>query len=89
MRDPVYADDLERRVGEALGKARIRFIHESQGSGANLDFLLPDQDICIEVKRFDTPRVIDQLKRKENIILLQGRKSVSLFEDLLNKIVCK
>src|SRR5690606_10313219 len=55
-------DPMERVTGEALSAAGIDFItdHEPE-SPASLDFYLPDTDVHVEVKRFHSERVADQL----------------------------
>ncbi len=78
------SDDLELRIAAALDKRSITFIHESEGMGFHLDFYLPDLDIYIEVKKFHTDRVISQLVTQENVVLIQGRKSVEFLEKILD-----
>jgi len=76
-----YSDELERYIGESLIKNKILFEKEKLG----LDFYLTDYDVFIEVKKFHTDRVNNQLQRYDNIILIQGRKSVDTFIKLLLK----
>ena len=78
-----FADNLEKRVAQALDNAQIKYVHESEG--AELDFHLPDLDCYIEIKRFHTERVLNQLSRHESVILIQGEKAVSAFENLISK----
>lgn len=80
----VDTDPMERLTASALIAAGIEFItdHEPE-SPASLDFFLPDSDLHIEVKRFHSERVADQLRRAENVILLQGRASVRFFSSLV------
>lgn len=75
-----YSCPLEDEVGRALERAGIKF-----STNQRLDFYLPDFDIYLEVKRYDTPRVLSQLESQENIILIQGKKSVAAFVNLLSK----
>lgn len=77
-----YSDYLEETIGDLLTKYNIRFIHESQG--AALDFYLPDHDIHIEVKQFHADRVLKQLAAQDNVILIQGRKSIEFLKTMLN-----
>lgn len=78
-----YSDDLEQRVGELLKKVGIKAIHESINKESALDFYLPDYEIYIEIKKYHSDRVINQLKSRDNIILVQGRKSVEFLEIIL------
>lgn len=80
-----YSDFLEKEIAETLSASDIRFIHESKGKNQRLDFFLPDHNVYIEIKQYHTDRINEQLKLKENIILLQGKKSVRLFKELLTK----
>lgn len=76
-------DHLELAVAEMLLDLKINFIHESQNNGSNLDFYLPDFDVFIEVKQFHTDRVNKQLASQENVILIQGKKSIEMLKKLL------
>ena len=78
-------DHLELAVAEMLLDLKINFIHESQNNGSNLDFYLPDFDVFIEVKQFHADRVNKQLASKENVILIQGKKSIEMLNKLLSK----
>lgn len=83
MRAIHYVDFLERDLGNALTSAGIEFIHESEAKGQELDFFLPDYNIYIEVKQYHSPRIERQMAQHDNVIVLQGRKSVSLLCSLL------
>lgn len=76
-------DDLELRVIDVLNRKQVEFIHESKGNNQRLDFYLPDYDVYIEVKKFHTDRVLDQLNSQNNIILIQGEKSIRFIENIL------
>ena len=78
-------DDLELAVAESLSDAGILFTHSLQPPYHKLDFYLPEHDIYIEVKKFHTERVCKQLHTQENIILIQGRKSVEFMKKILKK----
>lgn len=82
-----YSDHLERMLGDTLTELNIPFIHESQGNGSRLDFYLPRSKVYIEVKQFHSDRVLNQLKSKDNIILLQGRGAVLAFIEFLKLTV--
>lgn len=71
-----FSDHLEQEIAALLERAGIDFIHESQG--AALDFYLPGYDVYIEVKQFYSDRAIRQLANYDNVILIQGRKSLGL-----------
>ena len=78
-------DNLELRIADLLNSKSIKFVHEGYKNGINqrLDFYLPDHDIYIEVKKFHTERVLKQLESQDNIILVQGDKSVKFLEGIL------
>jgi len=78
-------DNLELRIADLLNSKCIKFVHEGYKNGINqrLDFYLPDHDIYIEVKKFHTDRVLKQLESQDNIILVQGDKSVKFLESIL------
>jgi hypothetical protein len=80
-----FGDELEEQVAVILDKKGINYIHESENKSQILDFYLPDYDIFIEVKRFYTERVVRQLDSQENIIFIQGIKSINF----LKKILCQ
>ena len=83
MRHINFADDLERMVGEALYEAGIEFAHESEG--VFLDFWIPKWRAYIEVKKFHTDRISNQLTRHSDVILLMGRQSVIQFCNLIKQ----
>jgi hypothetical protein len=78
-----YSDHLEREVGELLNEIGISFIHESQNNGSNLDFYLPSYDVYIEVKQLHTEIVVHQLSKRDNVILIQGKKSIQFLKAIL------
>jgi hypothetical protein len=77
-------DPLEVILANALQENGIDFIHESEGK-YRLDFYLPKLDVFVEVKRFHSDRTGTQMSLHDNIILLQGEKSVKFFVDLITK----
>lgn len=83
MRHINFADDLERMVGEALYEAGIEFYHESEG--ATLDFIMPEWNCLIEVKKFHSDRINAQLEPHDNVILLMGKRAVIHFCNLLKQ----
>lgn len=78
-----YSDHLEKAVGECLTRKGITFIHESQDPDQDLDFYLPDYDVYIEVKQFHTDRISRQLASRDNVIVIQGRRSIEFLADLV------
>lgn len=83
MRKLHISDFLEQAVADILTEKNISFIHESQNNGSTLDFFLPDYNIYVEVKQYHTDRVLTQLREQENVILIQGKKSVEFLKKLL------
>lgn len=80
-----YSDHLEESIGNMLLKKGIKFIHESEHSGIPLDFYLPNHNLYIEVKQFHAMRIERQMSLADNVIVLQGKRSVEFFNNLLNK----
>lgn len=75
---------MERMVEYALIDAGIAFATDQHGGNpSRLDFRLIDYDVEIEVKRFHSPRVADQMARAENVIAVQGEAAVRFFCDAL------
>jgi hypothetical protein len=66
-------------VAEALERASIDFIHESEDKEMGLDFYLPVFNVYLEVKQFHAERINRQLTSQDNVIVLQGRKAVEFF----------
>jgi hypothetical protein len=79
---PQFADFLEEYIARALDDAGITYTTHQR-----LDFYLPAYGVYIEVKQYHSPRADAQLASQEDIILLQGKKSVDLFIKLLNKAI--
>jgi len=85
MRNIHYADHLEKQIAEALNSLGIDFVHESENKDQGLDFYLPKYDVYIEVKQFHASRIEKQMASRDNVVVLQGKKSVELFKKLLTK----
>ena len=67
------SDPVERIIADALDKAGIAYVCETdQENSARLDFYLPDTGIYIEAKRMASDRSAEQLRRANNVILVQG-----------------
>lgn len=84
MREIHFADHLEKEVASILDQKGIHYIHESEGNGSTIDFYLPGYDVFIEVKQFHAERVLKQLSSKDNVILIQGKKSLSFLKAALS-----
>jgi hypothetical protein len=84
-KDPkTITDPVEKPIAEALLQMGVNYIHEGEkGNDSNLDFYLPDHDVYIECKAFYSDRVINQIKDKRNVILVQGYDSANLLKKLL------
>ena len=82
-----FPDPLETLVAAALRRAGIAFTTEAQRPPAarTLDFHLPDSGVFIEVKRFHTPRIADQMASQENVICVQGADAVKWFAELVER----
>lgn len=65
-------DPVEAVIADALRSAGIEFVTEDDQRAKRLDFYLPSLDTHIEVKRFHADRVLDQMKRSDNIIVVVG-----------------
>jgi hypothetical protein len=83
MRKIHFSDHLEKEVAEVLESKGIDFVHESEGNSSNLDFYLPAYDVFIEVKQFHSDRVVKQLASKDNVIVIQGKKSIAFLKSIL------
>ena len=78
-----FNDPMERMIASSLKQAGIAFISEVQdGNPSGLDFRLGN-GIEIEVKRFHSPRIADQMSRADNVIAIQGELAVKFFAELL------
>lgn len=60
-----------------------RIAYERADAGLGLDFYLKDFDLYIEVKRFHSPRIGEQMSRAENVIAIQGIKSLDFLNGLI------
>lgn len=73
----VTSDPMEQIIERALLESGVRFVADRDGGTTHdLDFHLVDYDIAIEVKRMHSPRIADQMKRAENVIVAQGKTAV-------------
>jgi hypothetical protein len=72
-------DPMETLIANALDVAGIPYDREVDG----LDFRLRDIDVFIEVKQFHSSRIAQQMSRRDNIIVAQGRKAVEILADFI------
>lgn len=72
------ADPMEENLAAWLRSHKIKFIRADAQIG--LDFYLPDFNIYIEVKRFHSPRISDQMSRAKNVIAIQGEDSIKFLK---------
>lgn len=78
-------DPMEEMTERWLIANGVRYRRDDQTPEATqLDFYLLDFDVYIEVKRFHTDRIAKQMGRAENVIAVQGMKSLQFLEHLLN-----
>jgi hypothetical protein len=76
-------DPLEKIIADALDVCGIKYQTGFGGENpSGLDFRLPS-GVEIEVKRFHTPRISEQMSRSSEVIALQGESAVRFFAMLL------
>lgn len=80
-----YEDPLERRIYDALTTAGIAFVQEEDPAAHALDFLLPGQDVHIEVKAYHADRISKQMARVPFCIAVQGEKAVHWLASLIER----
>ena len=82
-------DPMEAIVAQALTAAGVGFPRGLGGENpSGLDFRLSD-GVEIEVKRFHTPRIADQMARAENVIAIQGKAAVEHYAALNTALAAK
>lgn len=77
----IYTCDLEQKIANALKEENIIF----ESNAHRLDFFLPDFNVYIEIKKYHSERSNSQLQSQENIILIQGKKAVDLFCNIIKR----
>jgi hypothetical protein len=77
-------DPVEELIAEGLTRAGVKFLRHGLIC-AGLDFYLPDFSIWIEVKRFHSPRIAEQMSRVPNVIVIQGLTAALVFVALINR----
>lgn len=70
-------DPMEQIIAEALRSSGTPFVTDQGGANpAGLDFFLPDENLHIEVKRFHSHRIAEQMSRVDNVVAVQGEHAV-------------
>ncbi|MDP3405079.1 MAG: hypothetical protein Q8S03_10345 [Brevundimonas sp.] len=77
---PQPRDPMEAIVAAALDRAGIGYVRIPKET-AGLDFRLTGTTVHIEVKRFHSPRIAEQMSRTEDVIAIQGEPAVKWFAD--------
>lgn len=76
-------DPLEKLIADALDSVGASYVTDNGGGNpSGLDFRL-GSGIEIEVKRFHTPRIAEQMGRAENVIAVQGEGAVRFLAFLI------
>ena len=83
MRKIYFADHLEEAIAKALDSAGIDYVHESENKEQGLDFYLPKFDVYLEVKQYHADRIARQMSTQDNVIAIQGIKSIKLLVKML------
>lgn len=79
-------DPMEAIIAQALTAAGLGYTRDMGGGNpSGLDFKLTGNGVEIEVKRFHTSRIADQMARAENVIAIQGEEAVRFFAALLHR----
>jgi hypothetical protein len=88
MREPETclrtSDPMEQMIEAALIGAGIDYLIDGD-EGQSLDFLLPAYGVHIEVKRFHSARIAEQMARAPNVIAAQGKDAVELLAALIRR----
>ena len=82
-------DPMEQIIADALDDVGVAYATDfGGGNPSGLDFRLTGNGVEIEVKRFHTDRIAEQMSRAENVIAIQGEAAVRFFADLLRGAQC-
>lgn len=81
-------DPMEAVIERGLETAGIEY-RRADANPRHLDFYLPGLDLYIEVKRFHTPRVAEQMARVPDIIVIQGMKAAVTFVKMISGYTAK
>lgn len=79
-------DPIECIVAMSLCVAGVKYVHESQDKNQKFDFFLPGYGLYIECKQFSTPRTSEQIKDREDVIVIQGKHAAHQFACMLADI---
>lgn len=72
MVEALKLDPIEQIIADALDNAGIAYVTDHGGGNpSGLDFRIAN-GIEIEVKRFHSDRIAEQMSRAENVIAVQG-----------------
>lgn len=76
-------DPMERLIFDALVERKIQFTTDFGGNNpSGLDFRLAN-GVEIEVKRFHSPRISEQMQRAQNVIVAQGEDACKMLAALI------
>lgn len=79
-------DPMEVLIADALDSAGVGYVTDLGGCNpSNLDFRL-DNGVEIEVKRFHSDRIGEQMKRAPNVIVAQGEEAVKMLAGMIRGI---
>lgn len=79
------SDPMEALIAQALTSAGVGYSRDlGGGNPSGLDFRL-DNGVEIEVKRFHSPRIAEQMGRAPDVIAAQGEKAVRFLADALSR----
>jgi hypothetical protein len=80
----VVTDPVEKIIADALGDIPFTMEGEPEHPEGSLDFYVPSWGVFIEVKRFHSPRISDQMSRQPNVIAVQGMDAAIAFAELIH-----
>lgn len=80
-------DPMEQIIELALIKAGFEYRTDAGGGLPEcLDFYVPALGLFIEVKRFHSPRIAEQMARTENVIVAQGKMAVVRLAEMIEHL---
>jgi hypothetical protein len=85
MTDPLELKFEAWLIGQGVKYNRPERLHSDP---TQLDFYLPDFDLYVEIKRFHTPRLTNQLAlvpSTSNAMVLMGNKAIDAFINLIQR----
>lgn len=78
-------DPVEIIIADALRSAGIDYVTEIDPRALHLDFYIPCLDLHIEAKRHHTDRILDQMRRSDNIIVIIGIDAARAFARMITR----